>query len=93
MTKFIVIIPNSTLNQVLAVKSLYPPNRAAWWHHSNDVWLLSFVQDIETVLTVQQELQRVLPQVNMVIFKVESGAPWAGWGPQEWRNWFDQYWP
>jgi hypothetical protein len=93
MSKFIVVIPNSSIQQVMIVKNLFPPQKAGWWHHSNDVWLLYFSQGGHTVQSVYNDLQRVLPGVGMLVFKVEEGAPWIGWGPDGWKKWFAQYWP
>jgi hypothetical protein len=93
MTKVILIIPNSTLHQQMTVKNLFPPSRAAWWHWSSEVFLISMQHEDRTALQIRDEIQQVLPGLYMLVFKVELKGEWAGWGPMEWQTWFNQFWP
>jgi hypothetical protein len=92
MNKFIVVVTNSTPEQQLAVKRLFPPNRAAWWHWSSDVWLFSFGLENPTTYNLQEEIRRVAPGANVLVFRVPENAEWSGWGQTEWNSWFEQYW-
>jgi hypothetical protein len=92
MNKFVLILPNSTLQQQVAVKNLFPPARAAWWHWASEVFLIS-TQENPTVNELRDELQRTFPGLQTLVFKIEGGSHWAGWGPLDWQKWFDQFWP
>jgi hypothetical protein len=92
MTKFILIFPNSTTAQQLAVKSLFPPVRADWWHWSSDVWLLSFKQEVLTAQILRDEVKRLVPGVYFLVFEVKQRADVAGWGPSSWQEWINQFW-
>jgi len=90
--KIILIIPNATAEQQLAVNSRFPVNRAAWWHRSPDVWLLYIAQDL-TVQNLRDEIKQLIPGAYCLVFEIAPGAPWCGWGPNEWRDWLQQFWP
>jgi hypothetical protein len=83
MNRFIVVIPNSTVEHAIALKARFHMNRVAWWHWSNDVWLLSF-PDTEnpTTLQLQKEIQLACPDANLLVFRFPDGTEWSGWGPE-----------
>ncbi len=93
MTKFIVVIPDARAEQTFAMRNLFPPTRAAWWHWSHDVWLLSIFDVSVTIQTLANELGQLLPGTNFLLFEVPVGTKWTGWGPQNWQEWFSKYWP
>jgi hypothetical protein len=92
MTKFIVVVPNTTLEQQRAVNQLFSPARAAWWHWSQEVWLLSFSNETPTVESLRDELKQALSGATFLVFDLAPGTRWAGWGPLDWQNWFNQFW-
>ena len=92
MNKFMIVLPNSTPAQRLAVNNLFPPQRAAWWHWSPEVWLVSFPTEIHTSAELRDEIKRVLPGNNVLVLPFSDTKDWAGWGPQEWQEWFNRFW-
>jgi len=92
MNKFIVVVTNCTPEQQRAVTNIFPPTRAAWWHWSSDVWLLSFALENPTAYDLQDEIRRAAPGVNVLVFRIPQNAEWSGWGLLEWNNWFQNYW-
>jgi hypothetical protein len=77
--------------QQYAVQSLFPPNRAAWWHWSSEVWLLAFHDPNVTVVSLRSEVKQASPGVHCLVIKVE-GLQWAGFGPPTWQEWFNAHW-
>lgn len=93
MTKFILVVPNGNVGLQKLVCAHFSPGRAAWWHWSSEVWLLSFPTENPTAEALRSEIAGLLPGVVFLVFKIPQGAEWAGWGTQEWQTWLNQYWP
>ncbi len=91
MSKFLLVIPQclpATQNLVTEHFKL----RASWWHWSSDVWLLHF-SEAKTVVQLRDEMMTLLPGIYLLVMQFEDRhANWAGWGTQEWQQWFDRYW-
>jgi hypothetical protein len=91
MSKFVVVIPTCLLATQDIVTTHFK-SRASWWHWSPDVWLLRFDREM-TAVELRNEMRTLLPGVHCLVMKFENQhSEWAGYGPQEWQNWFDMYW-
>lgn len=96
MNKFVVIVPGSTTDQATAVARHFTPARAAWWHYSADVWLLSFMNEHPTPAALRDEINSLIPGTEFLVVTAADGPEWAGWAltvnKETWETWFGQYW-
>jgi hypothetical protein len=91
MRKFIVILPGSNTQQQMVLHNHFTPNRAGWWHWGSEVWLLKFGTETPTVEQLREEIRQILPGSFFLVFSLDNSL-YAGWGPNEWQQWFNQTW-
>ena len=91
MSKVVVIVPNSSPEQQLAI-TIHFKQKASWWHYAPDVWLLRFATDV-VPMQLRDEVKQIVPGANVMILKfVNELDDWAGYGPPEWGDWFAKAW-
>jgi hypothetical protein len=96
MKRFIISgnIPHTaeaTQRLVTRLKTINPD--IAWWHYFGGLWLVVDSADKLNANRMRDELRTLFPGIQFMVFEIEPGGTWAGWGPTKSKQWLDEQWP
>jgi len=95
MNRFIVVLNNGSPAQKNAITALYQSKDWGFWHHIEDVWLLSGVPAGITARAISEELSS-MPLIGKhvkLVIQIPSGpAPYWGNGSEKSWEWMKATW-
>jgi hypothetical protein len=103
MTHFVVILPYvdaGSSDITKAITTYFKDKGFAFWHWSNECWLLTSIDDTMDAVTIRTAVSQFLvPGISFLVLRVElpaSGINWATQGPlaskQKWPEWLRAAW-
>jgi hypothetical protein len=90
MTRFILIIPFCP-DEIERRVHDHLASKTGWWHAGKDAWALKMSVDMK-LNDFRDEITRVIPGVQFILFTVSEDNTWGGYGPSKWQDWFSEVW-
>jgi hypothetical protein len=89
--KFIVIVPNVSIDLQNIITNSFRINEFGFWHWSSDTWLIVSTIEGLNAASLRNKIMDLHPSLIIVVLEVNGGM-WALNGPTRWTEWFQQSW-
>ena len=95
--RFILIIDSPSKEQQDSVTQFFREQYnqgqdCSYWHWFSDLWLLVDNTNTWTVDKLRDKIKELIPGAHLLVFLVEKGNLWSGFGPKKMGNWLYSTW-
>ncbi|MES1934325.1 hypothetical protein T35B1_17051 [Salinisphaera shabanensis T35B1] len=90
--RFILVVDDATKEQRDEITRFFKEQQTGYWHWFKDTWLITDISQRWNSVSLRDAIQRLVPGVNTLILKVESGTDWAAFGRKEQFEWLHKTW-
>ncbi len=94
MKKFVVATNRATVEQRNAITRFFQSKSIGFWHHFNDLWLVSSNQ-FDGTIQLRDALITEAPGVLILVLEVDvpnTTKPWSGFGRKKMWPWLQKFW-
>lgn len=92
--RFVICVDNPTIEQQDKLTNHFDdhPN-FGYWHWFRDTWLVVDPTNTYTALTMRDLIKKTIPGAYTMVFLVDDGTDWAGFGSKKMYDWMNETWP
>lgn len=91
-SRFILVVHDITKDQENAITNSFSEAGLGYWHWFKDCWLVVDGSGVSTHGSIRDTVLRVAPNVNCLVFKIDSESAWSGFGEKTKFEWFNKTW-
>jgi len=90
--RFVVLADEISKEQQDVITAFFKEQPTGYWHWFKDSWLIIDISNVWSVAKIRDKIQELVPGVNVLVLKVESGTDWAGFGRKDKFEWLHETW-
>lgn len=92
--RFLICIDNATKEQQNIVTEYFKNHdNTAYWHWFSDLWLFIVYDNKDwTTQFIRDALSTLLPEAHKMVFQLDDGKKWSGFGNPEMFKWVSNTW-
>ena len=92
-SRFVLVVDSASQDEQDKISIyLQTEKSVGYWHWFRDLWLITDPTGKWSVSSIRDKVREILPNKHTIVFQVESGTNWAGFGINERFKWLLDYW-